>query len=239
MTFKRIIASAALICGLAACTDANEINTSQITPVTWQFNLMMDGEPDGTWEYNVEAAEDGRVHIFGGTNWTSQSITESESLYVRARDWTPLGLEVDGDFSGTALAAAIAWDEGHATGTITITPAQAAPHITQIDLTQSAPVYERTAYFAALRGRDLQPGEEFALTWFNVHADGLEDATVRVGEVTEVTVPAGTFEVLPVEITAPSVTNTIYVTTAMPRDVVRVDVHGMPMVFELAGIAQP
>ena len=239
MSVKQIYFGAALFCGLAACADATVINGDQVTPVTWQFNLMMDGELDGAWEYNVAAADDGQVHIFGGTTWTSQSIAESESLYVAREGWMPLSLDVEGDFSGTELTAAIAWDGPHATGVITVTPAQGDAHVTQVDVTQDAPIYERTAFFAALRGMNLTPGEEFSLTWFNVHADGLEDVTVHVGDVTEVIVPAGTFEVLPLEIVAPSITNVVYVTTAMPRDVVRVDVGGMPMVFELAAVAIP
>lgn len=239
MSFKQIAIGAALLCGLSGCTDAAKISTDQVTPVTWQFNLMMDGELDGAWEYNVATADDGRIHIFGGTAWTSQSITESESLYVAREGWMPLSLDVEGDFSGTMLAADINWDGAHAMGHITVTPAEADAHVTQVDVGQDAPVYERTAFFAALRGMALTPGEEFTLTWFNVHADGLEDAAIHVGEVTEVTVPAGTFEVMPVEIVSPSVTNVVYVTTATPRDVVRVDVVGMPMVFELAGVALP
>jgi len=239
MSFKQTVLGAALLCGLSGCTDATKISTDQITPVTWQFNLMFDGELDGAWEYNIEAAEDEQFHIFGGTTWTSQSITESESLYVAREGWMPLSLDVEGDFSGTMLAADINWAGAHVTGHITVTPVEADAHITQIDIVQDAPVYERTAFFAAMRGMALTPGDDFTLTWFNVHADGLEDVTVRVGEVTEMTVPAGTFEVMPVEIVAPSVTNVVYVTTAMPRDVVRVDVVGMPMVFELAAVALP
>lgn len=230
------------ILALAAFTSigasAVELQPASVTPVSWRFNLVFNDEVDGQWEYNI-SADGARTHISGGTTWVSQSISETEDMYVDTATWAPLSLVVDGDFAGTQLGAEITWDGAHATGPITVQPVGADAAVTPIDLEMPAGLYERTAFFGGLRGAELAAGDELTISWFNVHAQGVEEVTVTVGAAVELTVPAGTFMTYPVEIVGANLTNIAYVTTSAPRDIVRVDVIGQPMVFELVSSTTP
>ena len=57
-----------------------------------------------------------------------------------------------------------------------------------------------------------------------------------VGDPREVTVPAGTFEVFPVEQSGGQPGNTIYVTVAKPRRIVRFDVTGTSLQLQLLSL---
>ena len=234
----RVLALSVLALASVSSAHAFEIVPENIEPVRWEFNLTMDGAVDGTWAYTVADAGD-RMHIYGGTTWPSANITETEDMYVDAATWAPLSLDVDGDFVGTTLQAEIRWDGTQVSGPVTIQQAGAEATTRQIDLEMTEPLFERTAFFAALRGAMFEEGDTFSLSWFNIHAQGMGDAVVTVGAEQEVTVPAGTFSVLPVEIAGSVVTNIAYMTTTVPRELVRVDVVGQPMVFELVSSTTP
>lgn len=234
---NRFILSLAATFLTASAAAAFEIDRDALTPVRWQFDLVMDGQIDGSWDFNI--TDDGEVvHMFGATSWPSQNTFESDSIELRSSDLFPIVLDVDGDFDGTAILVDATWTGEAITGTMSIQAADAAePTIHPIE--DVALPLTRVSTFGSIRGALLSSGDSGEISWFSTHDGGNRTVQMSVGEETTVTVPAGTFDVLPVTLTGEDLTNILYVTTTLPRDLVRVDVVGMPMVFELRSVTQP
>jgi hypothetical protein len=68
----------------------------------------------------------------------------------------------------------------------------------------------------------LAPGYTAPCSTLSVAGNELPPSEVRVGERRPVTVPAGTFETRPVSLTSGVGSVTSYVTTSVPRRVVRI-----------------
>ncbi len=234
---RRTFIGLALLALAAGQAQAFEIEREHLTPVRWLFDLVYDGQVDGGWEFNI--TDDGDVvHMFGSTSWPSQNTLETDSILLRSADLFPQVLDVDGDFGGTAFLVDAAWTDESVTGTMSIQGADAdSPTIHAID-DVALPV-ARLSTFGSMRAARLEPGDSEALDWFSTHDGGNRTVQMSVGALQSITVPAGTFEVLPVTLTGDQLTNILYVTTTLPRELVRVDVIGMPMSFELREISQP
>ena len=73
---------------------------------------------------------------------------------------------------------------------------------------------------------EVEAGKTIEFNWFNTQNGQIKPIKFAVGDPREVTVPAGTFEVFPVEQSGGQPGNTIYLTDAKPRRIVRFDVTG-------------
>lgn len=91
------------------------------------------------------------------------------------------------------------------------------------------------AYLPAL---PLSPGARLSLTMFDASDRSTSQATVAVSNATRVTVPAGTFEAYPVQVTGAASETTYYVTTVAPRRIVAADVPGQGFRLELVGSSE-
>ncbi len=89
----------------------------------------------------------------------------------------------------------------------------------------------RLAVVGLVAALPLTEGYEFAMPWFNTMANASEDVRIAVTGVETVTTPAGTFEAYKVELRGSQPENIVYVSTALPRKIVHIDVIGQPMHF--------
>jgi hypothetical protein len=79
----------------------------------------------------------------------------------------------------------------------------------------------------------LAEGASFSATVFDASEGSLKPYTIRVDGMETITVPAGSFEVFKVVVTGGPFPTAMYVTQAVPRRIVRIEIVGQPFVMEL------
>jgi len=79
----------------------------------------------------------------------------------------------------------------------------------------------------------LAPGKVFAMTFFTPSENAIKVLTFKVGAPETVSVPAGTFQGFRIDATGSRVPFTMYVSTDVPRRVVKTEFAGQPFVVEL------
>lgn len=104
-----------------------------------------------------------------------------------------------------------------------------------VDTVYIAAVIQREEVFALVQALPLKKG--LSLSGDVLFSDRAATSRMKLEVTGEeiVRVPAGTFDCYKIEFTGGEPSNTIYVSKATPRRIVKVDVLGQPLTLELAG----
>ena len=100
--------------------------------------------------------------------------------------------------------------------------------------------YERgTLFFKLVEGLPLVPGERYDTHVFFSLEGQVREISLHVSDPVEIETPLGTFETIPVITQGGSPNNIMYVTTGEQPRIVRIDVLGQSMHFELVATDPP
>jgi hypothetical protein len=100
--------------------------------------------------------------------------------------------------------------------------------------------YERgTLFFKLVEGLPQEPGARFNFNVYFTGSDEVRPITLHVEQPVEIDTPLGRFEVTPILTQGAEPENVMYVTRGEGPRLVRVDVVGLPMHFELVSTDVP
>lgn len=193
------------------------------------FDLIQHGMSAGQMYYSITRDGD-HIIIHDGTTLLP-GIRESGSMVINAADLSPVSVVLDGDFDRTILDAELTFADGKAQGAYFFKrPSETAKARHEFDADIPAGVTLRAGIFGLVTGLPLEVGAQFDFQWFASLARAVQDVSLIVTGVETIATKEGEFATYAIAVKAEP-ENVIYVTTAKPHRVMRIDVIGQDMQF--------
>lgn len=212
---------------LPVAIDAEQVRAGKQT-----FRIVNNGEVAGS--IVVETLFRDGVYFIHDVSTMEPQAAEDVLMRLDAETWAPLSVQLSGHFGEVHVNAHYAFDGPRVRGTFfQHRPSDGGYAETPVDLQLPAGTQLRGGVIFMVQALPLEPGKSLRLNWFHALGGRLEEVTLTAVGVEQVTVPAGTFETLKVTQEGGTPGNVFYVTTESPRQTVRIDVVGQPMIIEL------
>ncbi|MDH3495923.1 MAG: DUF3108 domain-containing protein, partial [Gemmatimonadota bacterium] len=161
-----------------------------------------------------------------GLRQESNVVMDGVTLDVRS-------VEQRGQAGGQAVETRVVVQGGRATGRAQTPDPSGQPKVVEVDTTLAAGTLEVNQLQAIVPALPLADGASFTVAVFNASDASIKPFTITVGGVEAITVPAGTFQAFRVSLAGGRLPVVLYVTEQPPRRIIRVEVIGQPIVFEL------
>lgn len=156
------------------------------------------------------------------------------TLVLDPSDLTMRRLDQTGSAGGQRSEMHLRFVAGRITGSgVVPLPNGASQEITIDTAPASGPYYTEFASNVILRALPLRPGASFSFPVFTVAGRSITTLTVQVAAVDTLSVPAGTFRAFKVEVSGGEVPFVFYVSEDAPRRILKEEIVGTPVVFEL------
>lgn len=134
---------------------------------------------------------------------------------------------------GQRAETRLTYEGTHVSGTAQ-QPSPQGLQTTEVDTTLAPGTLDQEATHLLTTALPLEEGASFTLNTFNAARGAVEPVTIKVAGAQEVTVPAGTFPAYRIDIQSGAQGFVYYVTRATPRRVLKIELPGQPVTFELA-----
>ncbi len=200
-----------------------------------RLRLVQGREPSGEWYVNTRRDGDTVVHV--GTTSLAPDVQESEILIAHWGTWRPSRVVIEGDFSRRIFEADLAWDGDRVAGSYFVRePMALEKREIPVDREMPAGTVLRGSVLLLLSALPLEAGSTFHATWFSSIGGVLEDVTVSVSDGGTIATPLGDYDTYRVLVAGGTPENVVYVAKGRQPHIVRVDVSGQDMHFELLEI---
>ncbi len=217
---------------LAAPVGRLPLESTRLLARRDSFQVVIQGSPMGgqVTELRREGGtltyrEQTNIPIIGLTQ-ESQVVMDGATLDVRS-------VEQRGQAGGQAVETLVVVQGGRATGRAQTPDPSGQPKVVEVDTTLAAGTLEVNQLQAIVPALPLADGASFTAAVFNASDASIKPFTITVGGAEAITVPAGTFQAFRVSLTGGRLPVVLYVTEQPPRRIIRVEVIGQPIVFEL------
>lgn len=201
------------------------LDGSRLAPDTLEYEVRIQGNTVGRAVRTLTRPEEGRVSFTSDVEAGPQRVFQ-EVVFTDAFELVSSRNEISAMGQTFTIEARV--EDGRIVGAMNL-PQQ------QQDIEMAAPegVVVSDMVELALRVMDLEVGAELRLPMAVLQTESVDNVTLRVEELGEVTVPAGTFEAYRVEMTGPE-NQTFWVEAAAPHRVLVVRAAAQPLSIELA-----
>ena len=200
-----------------------------------RLRLIQNDKPSGEWYVNARREDDKLIHV--GTTSLAPDVQESEILVAHWDTWRPDRVVIEGDFSRRIFEADLEWDGDRVSGSYYIRePMALEKREIPVDEEGPAGTMLRGSVLLLVSALPLGDGGDFRATWFSALGGQLEDVTVTVSEGGLIDTPAGRFDTWRALVAGGTPENVVYVAKEEQPHIVRVDVLGNDMRFELLEI---
>lgn len=217
---------------------AVQFDASRITAGTWEYRvLLVQGatpQAIGTETRTVSQAQSN-----GRTAWRMTSsvrigpiISQDDTLLIDAASLAPFSIRQGGTQQGQNTFVRLDYEGGRVRGG-SRTMSQQGPRELTIDTTVAAGTFDDNSLALLLTAIPYTAGARYTLPVFSGGKGQVEVMTVVVAGEENLTTPAGTFPVWRLDITGGEVPVTMYVAREAPRTIVKIELVGVPLVFEL------
>jgi predicted Zn-dependent peptidase len=142
-------------------------------------------------------------------------------------------VEQTGQVQGQASEIHMTYDGMHVTGTASTPSATGTPTVVTVDTTLAEGTLDSEALEILFPALPLAEGAAFTVNAFNASEGAVTTTTIKVTGVQDITVPAGTFSAYKLEMQTGEVALITYVSRDTPRQTLRMEIVGQPVVFEL------
>lgn len=206
------------------------LDRAQIAARTDSFRVTFQGNPIGAVVATVRQTPDSLVYTeqsaLGGFAQRTTVVLDPADLSVKQTDQTTTA-------GGRTTEVHLRYAGGRVSGGGTVPQPGGAPKTYTVDTTLAPGTYDDNVVNLIVPALGLTPGKTFHVTLFSTGEGTAKPYTFKVGTPESVTVPAGTFQAYRIEVTGSQSPFVIHVTTEAPRRVVRTEIVGQPVVFEL------
>jgi hypothetical protein len=137
------------------------------------------------------------------------------------------------ELRGQSAETHLVYDAGRVTGTAQSPDPTGEIKSLEIDTTLVAGTVDDNALTVLVAALPLAEGASFTLNVFESGEGALKPYTLTVSGIEEVTVPAGTFQAFRVESSGGAQPFVFYVSQDTPRRLVKIEIVGQPVAFEL------
>lgn len=204
------------------------LDASSLEPISLTYNVVIQGNLVGTAERTLTRPEPGQLRyasqVKAGPQSVSQDVVVSDALQL-------ISSRNEISVQGQTLSISAHREGEHLTGTVSLPGQGEQP----LSMDVPADVVVSDMVELALWVADLEVGKRIRLPMAVLQSQSLENVTLEVKERTQVTVPAGTFDVFRVEMSGAEA-QTFWVRAQAPHRVVRIEATGQPVALELAEV---
>ena len=231
------VTAAAVLEMLAGPADfqaqAITLDPSRVRPGAVLYQMILNGQPLGSTTAEIQVGED-EVTIREITSVPEVGFLQQTQARLGA-DHAMRGVTSQGQLgAGAAVNVDLSWQDGRLSGHSDFPRQEGYPQgKVDFDHELDASIPERTVLVHLIGALDLEVGAETPLRVFNAFEGRVRGRTVRVVGEEEITVPAGTFQTLRVEIDGGEPSHILWVATDAPRRVVKMELVGHPWIYEM------
>lgn len=231
--FRTVVFAAALASTGAAADDHwhTGLDFSQAKLTAFRMTMIQEGQTVGFMEYGW--ALKGDRYVITDRTEMQPNIVETAEGVIDRDSLLPKSVAIDFAVGDNLMDVDLAWGDGWRKGHY-ISTRDGASTTRDVNVQEDEPATLRMAVFGLVAAMPLDDGFKTTLSWFNTLANRVETVAVIVSGSETVTTPAGSFDAFKVELRGGSPENIIYVSKSAPRQIVRIDVVGHAMHFELA-----
>ncbi|MGH7701356.1 MAG: insulinase family protein, partial [Gemmatimonadales bacterium] len=206
-----------------------DLDPAQLASRSDSFRILVRGNPMGGQVGTITRSPDSIVYVeraaIGG-------FVEQQSVVVLdARTYAMRRADQTGRAGPQSMETHLTYANGRVQGRATIPQPSGTPKTIEVDTAIVEGTIDDNAVALVVPALPLAPGKTFRLMVFSSGEGALKPLTVRVGAAESITVPAGTFAALKVELEGMQVPMALYVSDDTPRRVVKIE--GGPFVYEL------
>jgi len=203
---------------------------------THEYSVSFQGNPVGSYTITVEETAEGNLRV----TETIGGIGNQTTRYVTTPSLRPISVSVEGRMGPVARSVALAYEDGRVTGSATVPQGGAGgqgggmPQMEEVavDTTLAEGVLDQNMTSSVVLASPLEPGASFDFPTYEPGSGTTQLSVEVVGERT-VEVPAGSFETYELELSLGAQTLTLFVTKEEPRLLVKQELAGQPVTFEL------
>ena len=207
------------------------LDRSQLVTRADSFQIVFQGNAVGTQVNRLHVSTDSTVYResadIGGM------MQQDTRVIVDPSDWSAREVHQTGTTQGQKTETHLTYGGGRVKGTAQTAQPSGTPKTTAIDTTLTAGTFDDNLLSVVLPALALEPGKTLTASVFSGGQAVTLTLSLKVGAPESVTVPAGTFEAFKVDVTGGQAAQTLWVTTAAPRRVVKVTIVGQPVSWEL------
>ncbi len=207
---------------------------SQLVSGRDSFHVLVQGNPFGYMTAQLSRFPDSLVYT-EETVIAAAGLRQKTTLRLDPASLAVLRVETTGQVAGQALETKVTYRQGRVQGRAQAPdPRAGAPRVVEVDTTVAEGTLDASAIQPLVAALPLAEGASFSIPVFEPAEERTRTLTVRVAGVTDVTVPAGNFSVYRVEVSGTPQPFVFYVTREAPRRLVKIEIVGQPLTFELA-----
>lgn len=227
-------------------TDGSPLTPEDLTPVAAElefdrtqlvarrdsFQIVAQGTPLGHSVTAWSEAEDGPTY-WEITAIPMMGMTQETNVKLDPATLAAVSVDINGNFGGRTAETHLAYDNGHVTGSAQTPKPTGEIATVDVDTTLATGFIDMNLVQPLLPALALADGASFTVSAFDASENRIKTITLKVTGTQDVTVPAGTFSTFRVEMTGIEQGAVYFVTTDSPRRLVKTEVVGQPIVFEL------
>ncbi len=221
---------------LAAPTGSVRLDGGRITAGTYQYRVMVQGNAFGTETRTIERTQDGGRDVWRVVTATriGPVVNQDDTTVVDARTLAPIRVRQTTVQQGQNLFVRLDYADGRVRGAAR-TVTREGPRDITVDTAVAAGVYDDNSQALLMSAVPLAAGTRAALPLFSGGKGRVETSSLSVVGEESVTTPGGTFACWKVEVSGGEVPLTMYVAREAPHHIVKIELTGVPLVFEFTG----
>ena len=208
------------------------LDAGQIVARRDSFAVMIQGNPMGAQVSEIKEEGDGLVYA-EVTSIPLMGLTQNTRVRMERGSMAPLTIEQNGQIGGQATETRITVAGGRATGRAQSPQPGGQVKTVDVDTALAVGTFDTNQLQAVLPALALAEGASITVSVFNASDGSIKPVTFKVEGVEDVTVPAGTFSTFKVSMAGGDFPAVLYVSRETPRRVVKIEVVGQPVAFEL------
>lgn len=202
------------------------VEATSLEPATLVYGISVQGNSVGTVTTSLERE---------GDEWVTRTVGEgalSQESEARFRDdFTPVSSRQEVRQGGVTMVSELRYEDGRVTGNLALPPQLGGEQTVDAEVVAGTLLPEMDPWYLA--AAELAPGTTITVPQFVVQGATTSNVTYRVTGTESVTVPAGTFETLRVEISGTPQPMTLFLRHDAPHVMVKQEYAGQPVVIEL------
>jgi hypothetical protein len=211
---------------------APALDRAQIVSHSDSFQVVIQGRPLGAMTSHLEVSGDSVVYT-EQTQIGGGAVQQNTTIHFAPADLRVTQVDQTGTQGGQPAETHLTYDGARVKGR-SVTPQQSGtPKTTDIDTALVAGTYDDNALSTIVTALPLAPGQTFNVSVFESGQNRTTVMQIKVSDGGAVTVPAGTFQTYRLDIAGGQVPIVMSVAKDTPRRIVKIELVGAPLVFEL------
>jgi zinc protease len=218
---------------LAPAASAVSFAAGRVTAATFQYRVMVQGNPFGTESRTVARTNEGGRDLWQVTSETSLGpiLHQVDTMLIDQATLAPVRVRQSGTQGGQQTFVRLDYDGRHVRGQAHAV-GRAGPHDVTVDTTLAAGVLDDNELQSMAVALPYAAGAHWTIPVFSGGKGEVINVTFSVAAEETVTVPAGVFACWKVDVQGGEAGITLYVSKDNPA-VVKMEIQGAPVAFEL------